>query len=440
MFGSSLFSNAPTGLPAANPVKSSRSVSSRTRRMSQSLEHKQLLNAYKPPPVLEQSDSEDIIIPTKLIYKKDKLFWQIQGTIEFHIFEHVDSEPCRLEVVPIEKVSGNELEHIYLSMELILPRVASEIQRRVDEKLKSLKAVRQKSSKSGSGKGVPQLTASFGSSSFSQSDMVIREDITNEVIGEYILSRTIAIPPDGQSTDPLQVRIKQTSSEMADPTKLSIVMLKPSGKSDLSISRPRRPSFAEFDSILQSFNTDAKSLHHASSSAELFSDKSTEAFVKLEDLKKTRVRSMSIDELKELEVKAKRIPTPEMLTPKERWLRTIQSIHSRKTEPEEEQTRAAPTRGRRETFPNSFSPTPPERTPRTFSPGLRNTSRDKSGSPGAPRWNGGTRASPLKSPVISQFSTPSKADCKPPRPVWSSSPSKAAGGALSTSIVISKRQ
>lgn len=323
-----------------------------------------------------------------------------------------------LELVPYDQSSDKELEHIYVSKDLILPRVQSEVNRRTEQKHSQLKAVRTKSGKSGSNKLSGQ-----GSFSFSESDALLSDDITNEVIGEFILARTMVVPPDGQSTDPLKVRIKQTSSEMADTTKLSILVKKPTcGKSDPKICRRRRPSVEAFDILLQSFNADANSLSRASSSAASFSAQSSMAMEKLEVIK-SRPRAMSIDELRDLELRARQTPSPEKLTAKERWLRTIQSIHAHKnTEvcsavltPSVSSPHLHCGKG----GGKSISPTPPSWTPRTLSP----APRDRSVSPSTGRWSAGTRATPLKhmSPLKRNMSPDRDFLKKPPKPMWKAS-------------------
>lgn len=335
-----------------------------------------------------------------------------------------------LELVPFDQNSDKELEHVYISKDIILPRIQSEIKRRVEQKQASLKNVRTKSGKSNSGK-LRSLHDCPSSFSFSESDAVINDDVVNEVIGEFIIARTLVVPADG--VDPLKVRIKQTSSEMADATKLSILMKKPAtGKTQPVVSRRRRPSVEAFDILLQSFNSDAECLVRASSSAASFSLQSSQAMEKLEVLK-SRPRAMSIDELTDIERQARKVPTPEKLTSKERWLKTIQAIHSHRkdgnleellTESSTTVASSSPHRRTRATFPNPLSPTPPTWVPSTLSPA---PSRDRSISPGVIKWSGGTRAPPLQrvSPNRDSSTSPNiDAKQKPPRPMWNASPKK----------------
>jgi hypothetical protein len=453
-----VFVHAPEHAHRAPPVavaRQPRPASGRTgnRRVSNSGEHQKLLNQYAAQEHTS-SESDDSVISTKLVYTQQKLFWQIKGTIDFHLFEHIDSEPCILELVPFDKNTGAELEHIYLNRALILPRVQSEVQRRLEQKQAALKPVRSRSGKSGSGKqtsGSGKLQSLQSLSSFtepggssSSSDGIILEDMTNEVIGEFVLARTLVVPSDGVSTDRLKIRIKQTSSEMADPTKLSIIALKPSGKSDLTIARPRRPSYVEFDSVLQSFQSDSEGLGHAVSSASLYSAKSTEAFENFEVIK-ARPRSMSIDELKDLELRARRGREEPVLTAKERWLQTIRTIHAKRNPDNASASASSPvpdraisqspspghrSRAGRETFPNPGSPSPPTWTPTTFSPAQSRAQR-QTGASAANTWNGGTRASPLRGSVSSNNSSPSEKPPThlPPRHSWNNaSPSRARRG------------
>lgn len=474
MLTSSLFSNTPehtggattgvTGkqhhlsIPSHMVSKQRRPTSGQVavRRMSDSSEHKKLLSQYKSQELNSLESMESTIISTKLIYTQQKLFWQIKGTIDFHLFEHIDSEPRLLELIPFDKTTGEELEHIYLCKDLILPRVQSEVKRRMEQKQAAMKSVRTKSGKSGSGKlqslnslssfamGTDEKGSGEGDSTTS-SDHLIIEELTNEVIGEFVLARTLVVPPDGISADRLKVRIKQTSSEMADPSKLSILAVKPNGKSDLTIARPRRPSFVEFDSVLQSFHLDSEELQHAASSAALFSDRSTKAFEKL-DVIKARPRSMSIDELATLERLARKGPEEVKLTAKERWLQTVQTIHAHRSggpipsssasassSPIVQDRPMSPSparrsRGGRETFPNQRSSIPPSWSPTTLSPAKRAGVFDQTEATTSPghAWNGGTRASPIKKTTSSSInSPPSKSSGHlPPRPSWNSSPSR----------------
>lgn len=432
----SLFSNAPehtAGAQSPLPVakKPLRPASGRVglRRLSESGEHSKLLNHYVSDQI--HSDSEETVIPTKLIFTDHKLFWQIKGTIDFHLFEHVDSNPCRLELVPYDKSSGEELEHVYLSKALILPRVQLEVQRRMELKQAALRPVRR-SSKGGS----PKLESMQSISSFSESDALIADDVTNEVIGEYILARTLVVPADG--ADKMKVRVKQTSSELSDPSKLNIITQKPCGKSDLTIYRPRRASFVEFDNVLQSFNSDAEVVQHSTSCAALFTERNIKAFEKLDSIK-ARPRAMSIDELKDLELRARKGPEQVMLTSKERWLQTIQTIQAKRSrdsndsrssspakEPSTTSSPARRSRAERETFPNPFTPLPAASNwADSSSPGKIIPVSERPNAGGPSKWNSGTKASPLNPAMNSNGSSPSKAPSKlPPRPSWNASPAR----------------
>jgi hypothetical protein len=387
------------------------------------------------PALTEQTSSEaDVsVIATKLIYTEQKLFWQIKGTIDFHLFEHIGSEPCILELAPCFLETGAELDHIYLNKALILPRVQAEVQRRLEQKQAALKPVRSRSGKlqslqsaSGERESAPDASPGLADRSalvadcsdlpaVPSSDDIIIQDLTNKAIGEFVLARILV----DDSADRLTVRVKQTSSEVSDPTKLSIVVDKPDGKSNLAIKRSRRPSFVEFGNVLQIFKSNSEDLQHAMSDAAVFRSKSTEAFDKFKEMNAVP-RAVSVEELQKIEVAHCKPKEEKILTGNERYKVTVNTINAHKLPGDTASPSACDARA------NSRPSSPASRRSRAGRETFPNPGRPLS--PGHPRpasmllaWNQGTRASPLRqtrSPG-SRSSSPSPGKL-PPRPMWNS--------------------
>ena len=339
--------------------------------------------------------------------------------MQFHLFEHVNSDPCILELVPFDNNAELELEHIFVSRDLILPRIQSEVARRLEQKQVVLKPLREKAPNSP------------GGDSFSESDSLILEDVTNEVIGEFVLARTAVVLPEEIDDDggPLQIRIKQTSSEMMDASKLNIVVSKPHGVSDPRVTRTRAPSAELFDTLLQSFYSQADDLRRASMTATNFREESVKAMEKFEVIK-ARPRAMSIDQLKDLELKHRGIvPMAQTMTAKERWQWTVRAIRAQKldsipgdVEPPPSHPTARRRRSARETFPTLGSLTPPNFARSSMSP----LPREKVLSPPEAQCNtASARSLQLETPGRRSTSAAVVAKCKPPpRPSWNSSPAR----------------
>lgn len=324
------------------------------------------------------------------------------------MFEHIDSDPCILEVVPFDNNAERELEHIYVSKDLILPRIQAEVARRLEQKQIVLKPLREKSPNSP------------GGDNFTESDSLILEDVTNEVVGEFVLTRTTVVPPEEATDGALQIRIKQTSSEMADASKLSIVVSQPDGVSNPRVMRTRAPSAEVFDSLLQSFYSQTDGLRRAAMTATNFREESLRAMEKFEDIK-ARPRALSIDQLTDLEIKHRdTTPIAQTMTAKERWQWTVRAIRAQKigsipgeVQPPPSHPTARRRRSVRETFPTMGSLTPPAlaRSAMSHIPGGKHTSPPA----GLVLETPGRRST---SAAVMVHRKP------PPRPSWNSSPAR----------------